>query len=192
MPPLRHGRRPTLRSAGATAVSPGSTPSPTRPARSSPHPTATMNGELIPVEAFYFSSTFGRTEASEDGFGPTSPTCGASTTIGARWRRWATTPLAGPASSPVTSWRPSCQASRRQQRRDHPMLGYRRRPRDHLLGRRDRRAFKTRDLRGLLGIKSIQVFNAGSPLPTTPPCDDPTGVPPSANAGPVFPRLSHD
>ena len=150
------------------------------------HPTATMNGELIPVEAFYSSSTFGRTEASEDGFGAYIPylrsvddhwsQMEAVGNHSARWTRQFTGDQLA-TKLPGVSTVSSVEITRCSDTGAALEITF--------SGGGDRRAFKTRDLRGLLGIKSMQVFNAGSPLPTTPPCDDPAGVPPSANAGPV-------
>lgn len=37
------------------------------------HPSVTSNGQLVPIETFYSSSTFGRTENSEDSFTATVP-----------------------------------------------------------------------------------------------------------------------
>jgi SpoIID/LytB domain protein len=142
------------------------------------HPSETRNGKLIPIETFYSSSTFGATENSEDGFITFVPYLRSvpdpwslMPETGNPYGRW-TTSFTGsqlaarlPGMSSVTDLAiTECSATGAALE----ITFY---------GNGGPRAFKTRDLRGQLGLLSMQITNAGSPLPNRPPCGAADGSP---------------
>ncbi len=142
------------------------------------HPSETRNGKLIPIETFYSSSTFGATENSEDGFITFVPYLRSvpdpwslRPETGNPYGRW-TTSLTGsqlanrlPGLSSVTDLAIT-QCSTTGAALEITFYG-----------NGGPRAFKTRDLRGRLGLLSMQITNAGSPLPNRPPCGADNGPP---------------
>ena len=149
------------------------------------HPARTVGGELVPIETFYSSSTFGWTENSEDGFTATVPYLRSVDDhwsqlpdVGnshARWtRQFTASQLASklPGMSTVTGLaitRCSTTGAALE------ITFY---------GSGGPRAYKTRDLRGLLSLRSMQVYNVGAPTPGAPPCPGP-GVSSGPEPGPV-------
>jgi len=149
------------------------------------HPSRTIGGQLVPIETFYSSSTFGLTENSENGFTATVPYLRSVddhwsqlpevSNSNARWTRQFSGPqLAAklPGMSTVTGLAVTkCSTTGAALE----ITFY---------GSGGPRIFKTRDLRSLLSFKSMQVFNIGSPTPGAPPCSGP-GVPAPPPPGPV-------
>jgi SpoIID/LytB domain protein len=150
------------------------------------HPSATSGGQLIPIPTYYSSSTFGWTENSEHGFSSfvpylrsvddhwsQLPDVGNSN---ARWTRQFTgSQLASrlPGMSTVTDLAiTKCSTTGAALE----ITFY---------GSGGPRVYKTRDLRGLLSLKSMQVFNVGSPTPGAPPCTGSGGGSPPPTSGPV-------
>jgi SpoIID/LytB domain protein len=138
------------------------------------HPSETYDGSLLPIEAFYSSSTFGWTENSEHGFGAYVPYLRnvddhwsldpAVYNHSARWtRQFSATTLASrlPGMSTVTGLEVTgCSPSGAALEITFTGSG-------------GPRTFTTRQLRGYLGLRSMQVIRAGSPLPGEPACPQP-------------------
>lgn len=135
------------------------------------HPSETSNGRPLPIETFYSSSTFGWTEASEDGFlayvpylRPVDDHWSQLPEVGnhnARWTKRMTGSQIGSAlgmgtvqSAEITACSTTGAALEITFRDGSGSKTYR-----------------TRDLRGKLALTSMQVFNIGSPTLGTPPCD---------------------
>lgn len=138
------------------------------------HPAATRNGALVPIETFYSSSTFGRTEDSENGFTAYVPylrsvddhwsTLPSTGNPNARWTRsLSATDLAArlPGMGTVTGAAiTKCSATGAALEIT-------------FTGQGGPRSYATRDLRNHLGLRSMQVYNVGAPPPATPPCSTP-------------------
>jgi SpoIID/LytB domain protein len=151
------------------------------------HPSETRDGALLPIQAFYSSSTFGWTENSEHGFSQFVPYLRnvddrwsldpGVHNHSARWtRQFTASALAArlPGMSTVTGLEVTkCSASGAALEITFTGAG-------------GPRAYSTRDLRGHLALQSMQVIRAGSPLPTTPACPQPgdDGTP-TDTGGPV-------
>lgn len=149
------------------------------------HPSAAAGGQLVPIPTYYSSSTFGWTENSEDGFTSSVPYLRSVDDhwsqlpgIGnshARWtRQYSGSQLAAklPGMSTVTGLAiTKCSTTGAALEITFQGSG-------------GPRAYKTRDLRGLLSLKSMQVFNVGAPDLGTPPCAGPEGGS-APTAGPV-------
>jgi len=151
------------------------------------HPSETHNGVLMPIETFYSSSTFGWTENSEDSFTARVPYLRSVDdhwsldprvfNHSARWtRRFSASDLANrlPNMSTVTGLEVTeCSSSGAALEITFTGSG-------------GPRAFTTRQLRGYLGLRSMQIIRAGSPLPNSPACPQPGGGgTPPAEGGPV-------
>jgi len=152
------------------------------------HPSETHQGVPLPIEAFYSSSTFGWTENSEHGFTAYVPYLrnvddhwSQDPAVGnhsARWTRQFTgASLAArlPGMSTVTGLEvTACSNSGAALEITFTGSG-------------GPRAFTTRQLRGYLGIRSMQIIRAGSPLPDSPACPQPGEEvnPPPAEGGPA-------
>ncbi len=157
------------------------------------HPFSTWGDEMIPIEAFYSSSTFGSTENSEHGFRAAIPYLrsvddhwSVLPEVGNRHGRW-TRDYTGdelatllPGVSSVTSAEiTACSATGAALEIT-------------FAGSHGSKAFPTRDLRTLLGLRSMQVYNIGAPPPEVPPCSGP-GLSPLPEGGPlVLASLSID
>lgn len=144
------------------------------------HPASTSNGLLLPIKAYYSSSTYGWTESFANAFGLTDypwlqPVDDHwSRVVGfnpnARWSVSLTgsqlaAALNGRAGVPplVTVTRVAitrCSDS-------GAALGI------TFWGEGNSVEVSTRNLRAWLGLKSMQVFNVGAPPPSTPPCPSP-------------------
>ena len=148
------------------------------------HPSETYNGTLMPIETFYSSSTFGWTENSEHGFTAYVPYLRSVDdhwsldprvfNHSARWiRQFSASDLAArlPGISTVTG----LEVTRCSTTGAALEITF--------TGSGGPKAFTTRQLRGYLGIRSMQIIRAGSPLPANPACPQP-GAPP-AERGPV-------
>jgi len=149
------------------------------------HPEETRNGALIPIETFYSSSTFGWTEDSENGFSAYVPYLRA---VDDHWSRLAST------GNPNARWERTFTAADLAARL--PGLSTvtgatitRCSATGAALeitftGEGGPRTFTTRDLRGRLSLRSMQVYNVGAPPPDAPPCSGPALAPVDAG-GPV-------
>lgn len=154
-----HGTQPWLDAVAATV------------GRVMVHPSATMGGALIPIQAFYSSSTFGWTENSEDGFTAYVPYLRAVDD------HWSTLPSVG---NPRARWTQSFDADRlasllpglstvtgAQVTRCSPTGAA---LEITFTGSGGPRAFSTRDLRSRLGLPSMQIINVGAPPSGSPAC----------------------
>jgi SpoIID/LytB domain protein len=149
------------------------------------HPSETRDGALIPIETFYSSSTLGWTEDSENGFGAYIPYLRA---VDDHWGRLAST------GNPNARWSREFSAADLAAR----LPGMRTVTGATITrcsatgaaleitftGEGGPRAFTTRDLRSNLGLRSMQVYNVGSPPPATPPCSGPA-LGPAEPGGPA-------
>jgi SpoIID/LytB domain protein len=151
------------------------------------HPSETYNGTLMPIETFYSSSTFGWTENSEHGFTAYVPYLRSVDdhwsldprvfNHSARWiRQFGASDLAArlPGLSTVTGLEVTgCSTTGAALEITFTGSG-------------GPRAFTTRQLRGYLGLRSMQIIRAGSPLPGSPACPQPgDGGTPPVEGGPV-------
>ncbi|MBU1865951.1 MAG: hypothetical protein KKE89_06010, partial [Actinobacteria bacterium] len=150
------------------------------------HPSDTYQGKLLPIEAFYASSTFGWTEDSEHGFTAYVPYLRSvedhwalDPAVGnhsARWtREFSGSSLAArlPGMSTVTGLQvTACSDSGAALEITFTGSG-------------GPRTFTTRSLRGYLGLRSMQIIRAGSPLPAKPACPQPGVTPTPTPGGPV-------
>jgi len=157
------------------------------------HPSETHEGILLPIEAFYSSSTFGWTENSENGFTSYVPYVddhwSQDPAVGnhsARWiREFSGSSLAArlPGMSTVTSLEvTSCSDSGAALEITFTGSG-------------GPLTYTTRQLRGYLGIRSMQIIRAGSPLPASPACPQPgegTNPPPTEGGPAVFTGMTVD
>jgi len=135
------------------------------------HPSESRNGALIPIQAFYASSTFGWTEDSENGFTAYVPYLRAVDD------HWSTLPAVG---NPKARWSRSFTAS--QLASSLPSLSTvtgaevtRCSATGAALeitfsGEGGPRSFSTRELRSLLGLPSMQVIDLGAPPDGSPAC----------------------
>ncbi len=149
------------------------------------HPTETRNGALIPIETFYSSSTFGWTEDSENGFTAYVPYLRA---VDDHWSRlastgnpnarWTRSFAAGDLASLLPGLNTVTGATVTRCSATGAALEI------TFTGDGGPRSFTTRDLRGRLGLRSMQVYNVGAPPPETLPCSGP-GVAPIDPGGPV-------
>ncbi len=149
------------------------------------HPSETRNGALIPIETFYSSSTFGWTEDSENGFTAYVPYLRA---VDDHWSRlastgnpnarWTRTFTAGDLASHLPGMTSITGAAVTKCSATGAALEI------TFTGDGGPRTYTTRDLRGRLGLKSMQIYNVGSPPPATPPCSGP-GLAPLNPGGPV-------
>lgn len=149
------------------------------------HPSTVLDGVQRPIEAFYSSSTFGWTENSEHGFSTYVPYLRGVDdhwsllpevdNHSARWTvEFTGSELAArlPGLATVTGVSVSaCSPSGAALELTFHGSG-------------GPKAFRTSHLRSLLGVKSMQIFNVGSPPPETPPCPGP-GTDPVTEGGPV-------
>lgn len=152
------------------------------------HPSSMYQGVPLPIEAFYSSSTFGWTEDSESGFTAPIPYLrnvddhwALDPAVGnhsARWtRQFSGSSLAArlPGMSTVTDLEvASCSPS-------GAALAI------TFSGSGGPRTYTTRELRSYLGLRSMQIIRAGSPLPDGPACPQPgsSTTPPPVDGGPV-------
>ena len=149
------------------------------------HPSETRNGALIPIETFYSSSTFGWTEDSENGFSAYGPYLRA---VDDHWSRlastgnpnarWTRTFSAGDLASRLPGMSTITGATVTRCSATGAALEI------TFTGQGGPRTFTTRELRGRLDLRSMQVYNVGAPPPETPPCSGP-GVAPIDPGGPV-------
>jgi SpoIID/LytB domain protein len=138
------------------------------------HASETHQGAPMPIEAFYSSSTFGWTENSEDGFIAFVPYLRSVddhwsqlpevNNGSARWNREFTgsqlaSKLSGVSSVTDVEITKCSSTGAALEITFH--------------GSHGSKAFETRLLRGMLGLRSMQVYNVGSPPPQTPPCPQP-------------------
>jgi SpoIID/LytB domain protein len=135
------------------------------------HPDATWYGSPIPIQAFYSSSTFGWTEASEVGFfapieylRPVDDHWSGLPQVGNHSFRWTRTfgasELASrlPGLTSVTGAEiTACSVSGAAQQITFS-------------GNGGPRTFATRDLRSLLGLRSMQIIDVGAPPSGSSPC----------------------
>jgi SpoIID/LytB domain protein len=148
------------------------------------HPSAVWEGRPMPIEAFYSSSTFGWTEASEHGFTmaipylrPVDDHWAGLPEVGNPNYRWIRTFSGSDLGArlgigPVTGAEvTACSTTGAALEITFTTSG-------------GSRAFATRSLRTLLGLRSMQVFNVGSPPGAVPPCTGPAVETPGAG-GPV-------
>ncbi len=138
------------------------------------HPSETYQGVDLPIEAFYSSSTFGHTENSEHGFTAYVPYLrgvddhwSLDPAVGnhsARWtREFSGSTLATklPGMSTVTGLEvTACSESGAALEITFSGSG-------------GPRTYTTRQLRGYLGLRSMQIIRAGAPLPAEPACPQP-------------------
>ncbi|MFH1329918.1 MAG: SpoIID/LytB domain-containing protein [Actinomycetota bacterium] len=149
------------------------------------HPSETRNGVLIPIETFYSSSTFGWTEDSENGFTAYVPYLRA---VDDHWSRlastgnpnarWTRTFSAGDLAARLPGMSTITGATVTRCSATGAALEI------TFTGQGGPSTFTTRDLRGRLALRSMQVYNVGAPPPETPPCSGP-GVAPIDPGGPV-------
>jgi SpoIID/LytB domain protein len=142
------------------------------------HPSETRNGALIPIETFYSSSTFGWTEDSENGFTAYVPYLRA---VDDHWSRlastgnpnarWTRTFTAGDLASRLPGMSTVTGATVTKCSATGAALEI------TFTGEGGPRPFTTRDLRGRLGLRSMQVYNVGAPPPDTLPCSGPATTP---------------
>jgi len=142
------------------------------------HPSETRNGALIPIETFYSSSTFGWTEDSENGFTAYVPYLRA---VDDHWSRlnstgnpnarWSRTFTAADLASRLPGMSTITGASVTRCSATGAALEI------TFTGQGGPRTFTTRDLRGYLGLRSMQVYNVGAPPPETLPCSGPATSP---------------
>ncbi len=142
------------------------------------HPSETRNGALIPIETFYSSSTFGWTEDSENGFTAYVPYLRA---VDDHWSRlastgnpnarWTRTFTAGDLASRLPGMSTVTGATVTRCSATGAALEI------TFSGQGGPRTFTTRDLRGRLGLRSMQVYNVGAPPPDTLPCSGPATAP---------------
>ncbi|MCB2223056.1 MAG: hypothetical protein KQH83_02685 [Actinobacteria bacterium] len=153
------------------------------------HPSSTRQGVPLPIEAFYSSSTFGWTEHSEVGFTAFVPYLRGvddhwsldprTYNHSGRWTRsFSGSTLAArlPGMSSVTGLEvTACSDSGSALEITFTGSG-------------GPRTFTTRELRAYLGLRSMQILRAGSPLPAEPACPQPgdqSGGEPPADGGPA-------
>jgi SpoIID/LytB domain protein len=157
------------------------------------HPSETRDGVLIPIETFYSSSTFGWTEDSENGFTSYVPYLRA---VDDHWSRLAA------AGNPNARWTASFSAADLAARlpglstvtgasvtkcsATGAALEI------TFTGQGGPVAFSTRDLRGRLNLRSMQVYNVGAPPSAVPPCSGPALDPPTPGGPVVLASLSVD
>jgi SpoIID/LytB domain protein len=148
------------------------------------HPSALWNGRPMPIEAFYSSSTFGWTEASEHGFSvavpylrPVDDHWAGLSAVGNPNFRWIRTfsgaDLGGRLGMGLVTGAEVTACSTTGAALEITFTES-----------AGTRSFATRDLRNLLGLRSMQVFNVGSPPGAVPPCSGPAVATP-ADGGPV-------
>jgi SpoIID/LytB domain protein len=149
------------------------------------HPSETRNGAQIPIETFYSSSTFGWTEDSENGFTAFVPYLRAVddhwsrlATTGNPNARWSRAFTAGDLAARLPGLSTVTGATITRCSATGAALEI------TFTGQGGPRAFTTRELRGLLGLRSMQVYNVGAPPPETPPCSGPA-LDPVEVGGPV-------
>ncbi len=151
------------------------------------HPSATLEGALIPIQTFYSSSTFGWTENSEHGFTAYVPYLRAVDD------HWSTLPAVG---NPRSRWTRSFDAARlasllpgistvtgaQVTRCSETGAALE----ITFTGEGGPRAFSTRDLRTHLGLPSMQVISVGAPPSGSPACSGYAFSPPEPG-GPLSP-----
>jgi SpoIID/LytB domain protein len=149
------------------------------------HPSETRNGALIPIETFYSSSTFGWTEDSENGFTAYVPYLRAVDDHWSRlpeagnpYARWTRTFTAANLASLLPGMSTVTGATVTRCSATGAALEI------TFTGQGGPRTFTTRDLRGRLGLRSMQVFNVGAPPPEIPACRGPA-LDPLEPGGPV-------
>ena len=145
------------------------------------HPNQTSLGRLMPVKAFYASSTYGWTEAYVDGFGtpdqahlqPVDDHWSANPDLNpnARWSKdFTAAELAGIISGKTEVTLISVTGVTISKCSDSgAALEIR------FTGEGNSVTVKTRNLRSWLGLKSMQIHSVGAPPPVTPPCPSPIG-----------------
>ncbi|HAX81149.1 MAG TPA: hypothetical protein DCY40_01085 [Actinobacteria bacterium] len=151
------------------------------------HPNHTSGGNLLPIKAFYSSSTYGWTESYADGFGGSNQahlqavddhwSANPDLNPFARWSKDFTsselaailTQRSGVAFSTVTGTTITrCSGS-------GAALEIR------FTGGGSSATVRTRDLRGWLALRSMQVHSVGSPPPQVPTCPSPIGTLPTGS-----------
>jgi SpoIID/LytB domain protein len=146
------------------------------------HPNHTSGGNLLPIKAFYASSTYGWTESYADGFGggvdqahlqPVDDHWSADPDLNpnARWSKVITAgELAGILLTRTRVSLTSVTGATVAKCSDSgAALEIR------FFGGGNSVTVKTRDLKGWLGLKSMQIHSVGAPPPVTPPCPSPIG-----------------
>jgi len=142
------------------------------------HPSRTVAGKLVPIETFYSSSTFGWTEDSENGFTAyvpylrsvddhwaILPEVGNSNATWTRTMTGSALAAALPGMGTVTDARVTkCSTTGAALEIVFSGSG-------------GPRTYKTRDLRGLLSLRSMQVLSVTSPTGTTSCADSSGGSP---------------
>jgi len=156
------------------------------------HPSETRDGALIPIETFYSSSTFGWTEDSENGFTAYVPYLRA---VDDHWSRLPET------GNPNARWARTFSASDLASRLGMGTVTGATVTRCSATGaaleitfsgQGGPRSFATRDLRGRLDLRSMQVFNVGAPPPETPACQGPALAPVEPGGPAVLAAFSID
>ena len=135
------------------------------------HPSDTYNGALIPIEAFYGSSTFGWTENSENSFTAAVPYLkavddhwGILPEVGNPKARWSVSFTATRLASllPGLTTVTGAQVTRCSETGAALEITF--------TGEGGPRAFSTRDLRSRLSLPSLQVISVGAPPSGSPAC----------------------
>ena len=145
------------------------------------HPNHSSEGNPLPVKAFYASSTYGWTEAYADGFGGTDqahlqPVDDHWSAVpgfnpNARWSKdFTADQLAGILTARTGVQFVTVVAATVTKCSDSgAALEIR------FTGEGNSVTVKTRDLKGWLELKSMQIHSVGAPPPTSPPCPSPIG-----------------
>jgi SpoIID/LytB domain protein len=135
------------------------------------HSSESRNGVLIPIQTFYSSSSFGWTEDSENGFTAYVPYLRAvddhwSTlpAVGNRYARWSREFTASRLASllPGLSTVTGAEVTRCSQTGAALQITF--------TGAGGPLALSTRELRGLLGLPSMQIIDIGTPADGSPAC----------------------
>lgn len=144
------------------------------------HPASTISGVLLPIKAYYSSSTYGWTESFADAFGlsdypwlqPVDDHWSAQVGFNPN-ARWSVS-LTGGQLAAALNGRPGIpplvtvtRVAITRCSDSGAALGI------TFWGEGNSVEVSTRSLRGWLGLKSMQVFNVGAPPPATPPCPSP-------------------
>jgi len=149
------------------------------------HPSETRDGALIPIQTFYSSSTYGVTENSEDGFIAYVPYLRSvddhwsqDPAVGNHSARWTRTFTGGQlaASLPGMATVTGVEITKCSPSGAALQITFQ--------GQGGPRAYATRELRGRLALKSMQVLAVGAPTPGASPCGDP-GADPGTEGGPA-------
>ena len=151
------------------------------------HPAETLRGALLPIQAFFASSTFGWTENSEDSFTAAVPYLravddhwGVLPEVGNPKARWSVSFTAAKLASllPGMSTVTGAQVTRCSETGAALEITF--------TGQGGPRAFATRDLRTRLSLPSLQVIRVGAP-PSGPPACTGYALAPNDPGGPVTP-----